>query len=219
MRRSIQHSAGILLVPFVSPDYISQACPVPPNPNLEFWDGGRLIDMEALAVPTGEVYFVDFRQLRAIGARDLGSCFVALVASPYGAILVHIPPLPWGHEQSLAPASASSSSKSKLDPYAGDKNVQEMMDRFKEVYRQALHLFPMPTSSSHVVCAIYQGEVALPDQLAIMEGAFREMGLEPSTHTYNVPGDRSVRFLAKELSSPSVLAMDGCPLSTSRTNQ
>ncbi|KAL1850488.1 hypothetical protein Daus18300_012902 [Diaporthe australafricana] len=139
-----------------------------------------------LVVPMGEVRFIAFSNTLAIGTRGLGSCSVALVVSQHGAILAHIPPLPL--EPSSPPASAQS--KAESDPYAGDKNVRKMMGYVKDLYNYNRSFFP--TSNTHVVCALYQGEVALPDQMAIMRDVFREMGLDPVRHTYDVPGNRAI---------------------------
>ncbi|OIW30515.1 hypothetical protein CONLIGDRAFT_668507 [Coniochaeta ligniaria NRRL 30616] len=134
-------------------------------------------DGQVMIVPMGEVYPVDFQTTPAIGTSGLGSCSVAAIVSAYGAILAHIPPRP------LSPAP-------EADPYAGDNNVRAMMQRVRELYEENEHYFPF--ANTVVVCAVYNGEVALPDQMGIMQEAFRDMGLESATHTYNVPGDRTL---------------------------
>ncbi|KAB5515668.1 hypothetical protein GE09DRAFT_932128, partial [Coniochaeta sp. 2T2.1] len=113
----------------------------------------------------------------AIGTSSLGSCSVAAIVSAYGAILAHIPPMP----SPLPPVA---------DPYAGDNNVRAMMRRVTELYYQHENYFP--STSTYVICAVYDGEVALPDQMGIMQEVFRDMGLESVTHTYDVPGDRTL---------------------------
>lgn len=134
---------------------------------------------QVLVVPIGQVLFVNYQETPAIGTRGLGSCSVAMIVSEYGAILAHISPLPL---QPLAVAPA--------DPHAGDNNARMMMDRVYEVYTHYREFFPV--SNTHVVCAWYQGDVALPDQLAIMQDRFRQMGLEPAIHKYVVPGNRAI---------------------------
>lgn len=117
-------------------------------------------------VPMGEFQFVSFSQMTAIGTRNLGSCSVVLIASQYGAILAHIPPLP-------SQASSSASTSMSLDPYAGDNNVRALMDQVKQLYHYYQSYNYFPASNAHIVCAIFQGEVALPDQVAIMKESCR----------------------------------------------
>ncbi|OIW25521.1 hypothetical protein CONLIGDRAFT_635343 [Coniochaeta ligniaria NRRL 30616] len=132
---------------------------------------------QVLIVPMGEVYPVDFQITPAIGTANLGSCSVAAIISAFGAILAHIPPLP-------------SLTAHEADPHAGDNNVRAMMGRVRELYMEYEGYFPV--ASTVVVCAILNGQVALPDQMEIMQEAFRDMGLESVTHTYDVPGDRTL---------------------------
>lgn len=141
-----------------------------------------------VVVPMGGVQFIAFSETSAIGTRGLGSCSVALIVSQHGAILAHIPPLPL--KLSSPPASAQSESAS--DPYVGDENVRKMMGQVKDLYNHYRSYEYFPSSSTHVVCALYQGAVALPDHLAIMQEAFRQMALDPVTHTYDVPGNRAI---------------------------
>ena len=127
----------------------------------------------------GEVLFLDFHQKSAIGTGGLGACSVAMVVSEHGAILAHIPPLP----------SSISDAEITADPDAGNNNVHTTMRQVREMHECYQAWFP--TVTTYVVCAWYQGEVALPDQLDIMQGHFRDMGLEPAMHNYVVPGDRA----------------------------
>lgn len=154
----------------------------------QYADAGWLLD-----VPMGEALFVDFRQMPAIGTRSLGSCSVAMVVSEHGAILAHIPPLP----------SFMSSEELVGDPDAGNNNVHAMMRRVREIYRYYQPWFP--TAATHVVCAWHHGAVALPDQLAIVQGHFREIGSEPAIHRYVVPGHRD------KLGNGTVIAISSTP--------
>lgn len=154
----------------------------------QYADNGQLLD-----VPMGEALVVDFRQMAAIGTHRLGSCSVAMVVSEHGAILAHIPPLP----------SPMSDDELAGDPDAGSENVHAMMRRVRELHGSCQAWFL--TATAHVVCAWYQGAVALPDQLAIMQGHFREMGLEPAIHYYVVPGDLD------KLGKGTVMAISSAP--------
>ncbi|KIH86536.1 hypothetical protein SPBR_08576 [Sporothrix brasiliensis 5110] len=64
-----------------------------------------------------------------------------------------------------------------------------MMRQVRELYDNCAGYgyFATVPSSSHIVCAIFRGETALPDQLAIMYDTLRDMHLDSATHTYNVP--------------------------------
>ncbi|KAF2254232.1 hypothetical protein BU26DRAFT_380474, partial [Trematosphaeria pertusa] len=107
-----------------------------------------------------------------IGTDKLGSCSVILILSPLGAILGHVSPLPDGNTS---------------DRNAGDEHVRSFVGRITGYYRQCQDLFPA-NPGSWVVCAVYQGHVALPDQQRIMEMKLREVGLTPDTsRTYVVP--------------------------------
>lgn len=135
------------------------------------WQASRAV----IVVPMGHVQFVSFQQMPAIGTRDLGSCSVIIIASAYGAILAHIPPQP------LQPSP---------DPFAGDNNVRYMMSRVAALYHQ--HRDQFPSADTAVVCAWFNGTVALPDQLEIMSSSLRQLGLNPVIRTYHVPGNRSL---------------------------
>ncbi|KAL5344142.1 hypothetical protein BJX70DRAFT_352654 [Aspergillus crustosus] len=126
-------------------------------------------ERRAVLVPMGQVNFVAFNQLPAIGTWDLMGCSVVLVVSQFGAILAHIPPQP----------------QATLDPNAGDANVLRMMNQVRNLHIQYSALFPLATTS--IVCAVYGGQVALPDQLEIMRRKFSEMGYTPLIQYYHVP--------------------------------
>lgn len=122
-------------------------------------------------VPMGATQFVAFQhQIIAIGTSELGSCSVVVIASEYGAILAHIPPRP--------PYPSN-------DRFAGDDNVRYMMARVAQLFHQYGNFFPQPESV--VVCAWYDGAVALPDQLDIMTSSLRQIGLRSVIRTYHVP--------------------------------
>ncbi|KFY17548.1 hypothetical protein V492_00591 [Pseudogymnoascus sp. VKM F-4246] len=58
------------------------------------------------------------------------------------------------------------------DPEAGDRHCQMKMD--------------------DVLCAVFQGEVALPDQQNIMQNSLAKMGLRPSSLTYSIERQRNL---------------------------
>lgn len=135
------------------------------------WQAAR----QVIVVPMGDVQFVTFQQMPAIGTRDLGSCSVVVLASAYGAILAHIPPQP---------------ARPSADPMAGDNNVRSIMDRVATLYERYKTHFP--SADTAVICAWFQGTVALPDQMNIMVRRLQRMGLQPVIKTYHVPGNRNL---------------------------
>ncbi|KAJ5951909.1 uncharacterized protein N7479_010322 [Penicillium vulpinum] len=135
------------------------------------WQASRAV----LVVPIGDVQFLSFQQLAAIGTGDLRSCSVVLIVSAHGAILAHIPPQP------LQPSP---------DPFAGDNNTRSMMGRVAALYQQNSGYFP--SADTVVVCAWFNGAVALPDQMEIMTSSLRQLGLNPVIRTYHVPGNRNI---------------------------
>ncbi|KAF1948316.1 hypothetical protein CC80DRAFT_317666 [Byssothecium circinans] len=120
----------------------------------------------ATAVPMNGLNCVVFSQTPCIGTDGLGSCSVVLIVSPFAAILAHIPPRP-------DDADAN-------DPEAGDKYVRSFMERVTTYYRQCQAHFPA-NSSSWVVCAVFGGAVALPNQQKIMRRALWDVGLTVDT--------------------------------------
>ncbi|KAF2793656.1 hypothetical protein K505DRAFT_189519, partial [Melanomma pulvis-pyrius CBS 109.77] len=126
-----------------------------------------------LVVAMNEVEFVAFSQKSAIGTRDLAGCSVVVIASAYGAILAHIPPRPIPNTS---------------DPYAGDQNVQRLMERVGSLYDQQRNYFP--NTDTYAIFAIYNGGVALPDQKKIIEDKITQMGLQPfNSILYITPRD------------------------------
>ncbi|OAA63289.1 hypothetical protein SPI_03452 [Niveomyces insectorum RCEF 264] len=140
-----------------------------------YYRAGRLVE-----VLMDGIDFVDFQVLSAIGTRNLNSCSVVVITSEKGAILAHIPPRP-------CYASAT-------DPFAGDNYAREMMSRVQELYERGVThgYFAAAPSSGHVVCAILESKTALPDQVAIIQNALHDIGLDSATHTYKVPVVRNV---------------------------
>lgn len=128
---------------------------------------------QATAVPMNGLGGVVFSDIPCIGTDRLGSCSVILIVSPYAAIMGHISPRPHGSNPS--------------DPNAGDNHVRSFMNQVTLYYHQSRQSFPTG-SSSWVVCAVFGGAVALPDQQRIMEQGLRDIGLPVDTNqTYLVP--------------------------------
>ncbi|AEO63857.1 uncharacterized protein THITE_2031178, partial [Thermothielavioides terrestris NRRL 8126] len=132
-----------------------------------------------LEVPMSGISFVDFGEKEAIGTGGLGSCTVAMVVSVHGAILAHIPPLP----------SMPTEAQMAANPYAGENNVHDMMTQVQNVYQFRQPWFP--TAAAYIICGTAQGQMVVPHQVAIMQGRFREIGLEPAIHHYDINADRS----------------------------
>ena len=126
-------------------------------------------------VPMGGVHFLDFAEKAAIGTEHLGSCSVVVIASELGAILAHIAPQPGATN----------------DPFAGDTNVRSAMHQIDTLYQNKRSYFP--STATIVVCALFRGEVALPNQLDIMMASLRGLGLDPRGISYDVPGDPTIR--------------------------
>lgn len=122
----------------------------------------------------GAVKFVSFQQKPAIGTKGLGACSVVVIASVYGTILGHIPPLPFATS----------------DPDAGDANSQFMMAQIRTLYNNHREFFPAATT--RVICAWYGGQVALPSQEALMRNSLQAMALTLITKYYPVPVDSGI---------------------------
>ncbi len=124
----------------------------------------------------GETGFVNFQQAALIGTENLNGYSIVMIVSNYGAILAHIPPQPPDGDPN--------------DLFAGDENVKRMMNDVQSYYSYYQMLFPV--ASTHVVCALFNGVVALEDQMRIMTDRFNEMGLATEIHHYDVPVDQRV---------------------------
>ncbi|KAJ5641191.1 hypothetical protein N7490_005191 [Penicillium lividum] len=124
-----------------------------------------------IIVPMGGVQFVSFQQMPAIGTEALGACHVVVIASIYGAILAHIPPIP-----------------EYPSPLSGEGNVRFMMSQVASLYQHYRSFFQ--SADTVVVCGWHEGILALPDQRDIMTSSLRQLGLNPVVRTYHVPGNR-----------------------------
>ncbi|KAF7718365.1 Uncharacterized protein PECH_001040 [Penicillium ucsense] len=66
----------------------------------------------------------------------------------------------------------------------------KLMSRVAALYQQSRGYFP--SADTVVVCAWFNGAVALPDQMEIMSSSLRQLGLSPIIRTYHVPGNRNI---------------------------
>lgn len=124
----------------------------------------------AYEVAMDEVKFLAFDQngLASIGTANLNGCSAVMIVSIHGAILAHIPPRPNAHSQDLG---------------AGDRHAQAKMHEVAQLYRAYGNSFPTG-GSNWVVCAVYEGELALPDQHSIIQESLTSLGLPHSSVAY-----------------------------------
>lgn len=115
-------------------------------------------------------YGPDFK---SIGTAGLGGCSVAVIVSRRAAILAHISPRPTA-------ANAA---------HDGDEHMEQMMGQVVTLYEESRQLFP-PEQSAVAVCAQFLGspdnEIALPDQLEIMNRHFRGLEIAHSLKKYTI---------------------------------
>lgn len=108
---------------------------------------------------------------KCLGANDLSSCTVVAIVSRAGAILAHIAPRqPDG------------------DPYeaSGDDHAVMMMDCMKSALKQHQNRFHDQGAYSIVIYGVYQGAVALEDQVGIISRRLASWGLPPRYVGYEV---------------------------------
>ncbi|KAJ9386284.1 hypothetical protein DTO063F5_3798 [Paecilomyces variotii] len=105
-----------------------------------------LSNHQAYEVGMNEVQFLPFTPsgIRAIGTQNLNGCTAVAIVSPFGAILAHIPPIPYP----------------TTDPNVGIANLQAKMATVLSYYDQHPTIFP-PGSTSLVAGATIEGEIAL----------------------------------------------------------
>jgi hypothetical protein len=129
-------------------------------------------DGDAIEIPMNGLDSVIFSDKPGIGTDRLGSCSVVLIVSPSAAIMGHVSPLPDNINHD--------------NPNAGSEHVTSFMAQVTDLYQQYQKSFG--DSSSWVVCAVYQGEIALPEQQAIMKKSLINVGLKvDASQTYIVP--------------------------------
>ena len=116
------------------------------------------------------VIFVPFQgQIRAIGTQNLNGCTAVAIISPLGAILAHIPPMPYPSQ----------------DPNIGMQNLIRLMDQLLSLYRT--HAYAFPTGGTSLVVGAYHGgSPALPHHLQQIRSILLAQGLIPLLRMYNV---------------------------------
>ncbi|KZF20272.1 hypothetical protein L228DRAFT_249948 [Xylona heveae TC161] len=128
---------------------------------------------QAYEVYMDEVKFVLFDPTgpkRSVGTAGLNGCSVVTIISPLAAILAHLPPHP---------------GRDWHDPYAADRHVEAKMNELINLYRHVREYF-RPENTTWVISAMFDGQVALPDQREIIENKLREAGLTSTRSTYMV---------------------------------
>jgi hypothetical protein len=127
---------------------------------------------EAKEVAMNKFDGVIFRLTKpCIGTDQLGSCTAVMIVSSTAAILGHVAPRP-----DIATYE-----------HAGDHHVEQFMDRLLK-YRWVYESYFPPNANAWVVCAIFRGEVALPDQQKIIISKLTEDGYTvDASRTYEVP--------------------------------
>lgn len=107
----------------------------------------------------GFVSFTGAQTQKAIGTRNLNSCTAVMLVSTKGAILAHISPLPGF----------------TTDRDAGEKHVREKMTELLDLYRRQKDFRLGPEmKKSGIVCGIYLGQIAVPDQKQLIEDILLE---------------------------------------------
>lgn len=153
---------------------------------------------EAKEVLMNKVDGAVFSYTPCIGTDRLGSCTAVLVVTPRGAVLGHVSPLPDG---------------GLTYPEAGDDHIEAFMDRFNTYLDRYESLFPQG-SPAWVVCAVFRGSIALPEQQSIIATKLRAARLNVNiSETYHVPytaehPDRGTIFVDSRGSAVEVYVED-----------
>lgn len=117
-----------------------------------------------------QVLFVPFQgPIRAVGTQNLNGCTAVAIISNYGAILAHIPPLPYV----------------TTNPHVGMQNLQARVAEMMAAYQQHVDYFPA-AASSLVVGAFFGGQAALPHHLEHIRVSLTQRGLIPRLRLYQV---------------------------------
>ncbi|KAL6230755.1 hypothetical protein BDW75DRAFT_221838 [Aspergillus navahoensis] len=135
-----------------------------------------LADREVLDVKMNGIGSVSFvgSGLKAIGTQNLNGCMAVIMASTRGAVLAHIPPLPFP----------------TTDPDACINHTRNLMGPF--LNRCRVTFSDQEIKNSVLVYAMYTGQVAMPAQRDYIHSVFLE-NLEknqfPREYSYSVqPG-------------------------------
>lgn len=122
-------------------------------------------------VPMNGVSFIPFRAgTRAIGTQNLNGCTAVGLFSNHGAILAHIPPMPYPTH----------------DSQVGLRNLEALMVRFVSLYQTNQSLFP-PGSTSLIVGGSMGSEPTMDHHIRRITAIVRGQCLsEPHLKLYNV---------------------------------
>ncbi len=123
-------------------------------------------------VDMDDMDMIAFRDVYAIGTANLAGCSVIGIASPYAAIIAHIPPM-----------NMVTRDVSTATDYASAK-MNEVIDQFNA----NPELFPV--SESHILVAYIRDEngapdIALPAQLAAFQLSLQTLPASVETHFYD----------------------------------
>ncbi|KAI9036325.1 uncharacterized protein KD926_002089 [Aspergillus affinis] len=138
---------------------------------------------QALNVPMNKAGFVSFINdgKKAIGTGNLNGCTAIMIVSKRGAILAHISPLPYP----------------TTDAQAAKNHTREQMGKLLDILRNEKDFRLAPdVKTSGIVCGVFEGTIALPDQKNLIEDILLE-NLEdnpmPRVLKYNIqePAARS----------------------------
>lgn len=140
---------------------------------------------QAVNVPMNKAEFVSFINggIKAIGTGNLNGCTAVMIVSMRGAILAHISPLPYP----------------TTDPHAAGNHTREQMGKLLDILRSQKDFRLAPdVKTSGIVCGVFEGTIALPDQKNLIEAILLE-NLEdnprPRIRKYNIQ-DPAVRSAA-----------------------
>lgn len=106
-----------------------------------------------------------------LGTMHLNSCTAVAIVSRSGAILAHIAPRSPNGDPNEA---------------TGDEHARMMMSRMRQVLAQNRNHFSNQGTYSVVMYAMYQGEVALYDQVRNIAGKLQSWNLPPRYAEYEV---------------------------------
>jgi len=131
----------------------------------------------ACVVAMDEIKFLRFgeNEITSIGTANLNGCSAVMIISAFGAILGHIAPLPDDHFNRLT---------------AGNDHARSKMDLLESLYTAKKRHFPTG-SNSWVVCAMFEGEVGLPEQQKIFEDTLLNLDLPYTFRTYTATATRN----------------------------
>ncbi|KAL8648563.1 MAG: hypothetical protein Q9210_004916 [Variospora velana] len=111
-----------------------------------------------------------------LATRDLNSCHAVVIVSKKAAILAHIAP--------HAPTAIRDQFSTAL------KWTQAMMDQIIKCVQANKSYFENPGSGGIVIYGVYQGEIALPDQVKLLAASIEKILQMPARpFQYNVPGN------------------------------